>query len=44
MRDTGLLILGAGETVMGQTDLFQLASVGRGMYRKSAAPDPVFRA
>ena len=44
MRDTGLLILGAGETVMGQTDLFQLASVGRCMYRKSAAPDPVFRA
>ncbi len=44
MRPTGLLILGAGETVMGQTDLFQLASAGRGMYQKSDMGDPAPRA
>jgi len=40
MRPTGLLVLGAGETVIGQTDLFQLASVGRGVYEKSDVADP----
>jgi chemotaxis protein methyltransferase CheR len=44
MRPTGLLILGAGETVMGQTDLFHLAPIGRGMYQKSDRADPPSRA
>ncbi|WP_343525641.1 protein-glutamate O-methyltransferase CheR [Sphingomonas sp.] len=41
MRPSGWLMLGAGETVLGQTDLFQLSSAGRGMYEKSAAADPL---
>lgn len=34
MRPTGGLILGAGETVIGQTDLFRLNPGGRGLYEK----------
>ncbi|WP_267433999.1 protein-glutamate O-methyltransferase CheR [Sphingomonas sp. GM_Shp_1] len=44
MRPSAGLILGAGETVIGQTDLFQLAPVGRGVYEKCVADDPLRRA
>nr|WP_294238099.1 protein-glutamate O-methyltransferase CheR [uncultured Sphingomonas sp.] len=40
MRPDSGLILGAGETVIGQTDLFQLAASGRGVYEKCVADDP----
>ncbi|WP_322963330.1 CheR family methyltransferase [Sphingomonas fuzhouensis] len=40
MRPNGLLMLGAGETVMGQTDLFRLAPIGRGVYEKCGSDDP----
>lgn len=35
MRPGGLLVLGAGETVIGQTDLFAPAEDWRGMYRRT---------
>lgn len=41
LRPSGGLILGAGETVLGQTDLFQLAATGRGVYEKAVPGDPV---
>ena len=44
MRPSAALILGAGETVIGQTDLFQLAPVGRGVYEKCVADDALRRA
>ena len=36
LRPSGGLILGAGETVIGQTDLFQIAATGRAVYEKCA--------
>ncbi|WP_454279649.1 CheR family methyltransferase [Sphingomonas sp. Marseille-Q8236] len=44
MRPSAGLILGAGETVIGQTELFQLAPIGRGVYEKCIPDDPVRRA
>ena len=41
MRPSGGLILGAGETVIGQTDLFQLNPAGRGVYEKCDPDDPI---
>jgi chemotaxis protein methyltransferase CheR len=38
---SGGLILGAGETVIGQTDLFQLNPAGRGVYEKCDPDDPI---
>ncbi|MET4896948.1 protein-glutamate O-methyltransferase CheR [Sphingomonadaceae bacterium jetA1] len=38
LRDTGGLLLGAGETVIGQTSLFQIRSDLRGVYGKSEDP------
>ncbi len=37
---SGGLILGAGETVIGQTDLFQLVATGRAVYEKCATDGP----
>jgi chemotaxis protein methyltransferase CheR len=37
MREGGLLVLGAGETVIGQTDLFQPSQRFRGLYQADAA-------
>ncbi len=37
MRPSAGLILGAGETMIGQTELFQLAATGRGVYEKCDA-------
>lgn len=38
MRPDGLLVLGAGETVIGQTQLFQPSRTLRGFYERSAVP------
>ncbi|HJO65377.1 MAG TPA: protein-glutamate O-methyltransferase CheR, partial [Sphingomonas sanguinis] len=40
LRPSGGLILGAGETVIGQTDLFQLVATGRAVYEKCATDGP----
>ncbi len=40
LRPSGGLILGAGETVIGQTDLFQIAATGRAVYEKCATDGP----
>ncbi|WP_230481505.1 CheR family methyltransferase [Sphingomonas sp. Leaf21] len=44
MRPSAALILGAGETVIGQTELFQLAPAGRGVYEKGQGGDSLRRA
>ncbi|PVE59613.1 chemotaxis protein CheR [Arthrobacter sp. TPD3018] len=38
LRADGLLVLGAGETVIGQTQLFQPSRTLRGFYERSAVP------
>ncbi|WP_294282651.1 protein-glutamate O-methyltransferase CheR [uncultured Sphingomonas sp.] len=38
LRPDGLLVLGAGETVIGQTQLFQPSRTLRGFYERSAVP------
>ena len=38
LRPGGLLALGAGETVIGQTCLFEPSRTTRGLYRKAASP------
>ncbi len=40
LRPSGGLILGAGETVIDQTDLFQLVATGRAVYEKCATDGP----
>lgn len=40
LRPDGLLVLGAGETVIGQTQLFQPSRTLRGFYERSAVPTP----
>jgi chemotaxis protein methyltransferase CheR len=40
LRPDGLLVLGAGETVIGQTQLFQPSRTLRGFYERSAVPMP----
>ncbi|MBZ6380142.1 CheR family methyltransferase [Sphingomonas sanguinis] len=40
LRPSGGLLLGAGETVIGQTDLFQIAETGRAVYEKCATDGP----
>ena len=41
MHEDGWLMLGAGETVVGQTELFQPAKGQQGLYRKTNASAPV---
>lgn len=41
MRDDGLLILGAGETVIGQTDAFRPSDRFRGCYTVDHRPQPI---
>ena len=44
LRPDGLLVLGAGETVIGQTRLFEPSRTVRGLYQKAAAPSATLAA